>query len=156
MVTLSSKAWNNILILAIVFMAFIFIFSGQQVSQQKIPVATRLLEPEQRIQKLTIANWSVHKVDEQWQVISGTPISNESIQQLIANWSVMTLHPCDLNSQPSPTEQSLPVSLALANSDQIFNMMLLYANQAPYLMIQQTCYRVDKIPYTSLVPAELR
>lgn len=157
------RAWNNVLIFALLFMSFLFLFISGRMNDNTIDGPTPLLESHQRLYQLSIDGASFQKVGLDWRQSAGRDVASIIITDLIQQWQSLSLLRCD---NPLSTV-GYSVVLSLVGSSQTITIDVVTVNdddglidkrQSPriYFTINQNCYQSDNVSLSALIPVELQ
>ncbi|MEI6898211.1 MAG: hypothetical protein V5786_12165 [Psychromonas sp.] len=145
---LSKKGWNNVLILGILIMIFLFNFSHKLLLKPKIQQRT-LINSERIIVEIKTPDFSIKRSGRSWKSEPDLGLSEQQLSLLIQNWQHLKLktHP-PAKSRISPytiqvyiakQEQPIVVQLFQYGDDYLLQTekdlsMLLNAHQLPLLL----------------------
>jgi len=82
---LSKKGWNNILILGILLIIFIFNFSHQLGDSSNIEQSS-VISPELTIVEIQTPDYVLKRTGRHWQSEPNIGLSSKQLQQLVNNW----------------------------------------------------------------------
>ncbi len=150
---MTSKAWNNVVILAVLFMAFLFMFVSDKMNQTTPSANRPLLEPYERIYQLAIGDTVVKKVGLHWQSQNQSLTQSVWLAELVQHWSDVELSLC---AATKPV-QSYSVIMWLVGSDTRYTLDVVFEQDAEVqVFLQNTCYRVVNKQLNQLIPLELQ
>lgn len=150
---MTSKAWNNVVILTVLFMAFLFLFVSDKLNHTTPSANRPLIEPYERIYQIAIGDTLVKKVGLHWQSQNQSLIQSVSLAELVQHWSDVELSLCPA-TKPA---QSYSVIIWLVGSDSRFTIDLVFENNSEVrVFLQDTCYRVVNKQLGQLIPMELQ
>lgn len=134
MIRMSRKAWNNIIIFAMLLMIFLFnattnILNGPDDKNQ--PVG--LLPEHSLLMTLQSNGFEIQRIGTGWRLVPAADITQEQVHAIVENWQMTTITPIET---PSPENNSLIVIAWLAGVDQGL-VFQLYQQQQDILVQHQ-------------------
>lgn len=131
MLRLSQKAWNNVVILAMLFMVFLFTLSNDMINtpddaqDELMP----LFPPYSVIMSLDFGFVRLERIGQDWRVKGDLQASVDELVRLSENWWSLEVQ----NTTISPTESPYVVSVLLAGEDKK-RVFKLYPSDAGLLL----------------------
>lgn len=134
MIRMSRKAWNNIIIFAMLLMIFLFnattnILNNPDDKNQ--PVG--LLPEHSLLMTLQSNGFEIQRIGTGWRLVPAADITQEQVHAIVENWQMTTITPIET---PSPENNSLIVIAWLAGVDQGL-VFQLYQQQQDILVQHQ-------------------
>jgi len=134
MIRMSRKAWNNIIIFAMLLMIFLFnattnILNGPDDKPQSIG----LLPEHSLLMTLQSNGLEIQRIGTGWRLVPAAGVTQQQVHNIVNNWQVSIMAPIEI---PQPKNQPLVVVAWLAGVDQGM-VFQLYQQQQDILVQHQ-------------------
>lgn len=102
---LTRKAWNNVIIIAVLLMIFTLQFSHQWFNPSSAPARhLTILPPDAVVLSINLGDNKVERIGENWRIQPPRQLSSEQLAAWVLRWQQLAL-------APYPAEQGIPVSV---------------------------------------------
>ena len=108
---LSSKAWNNVIIFAMLFMVYLFSMSNNLIIENENRDKVRLLLPEHSvIMQIHFAEVSLERIGRSWRSKGSKQWSIDQLSALVTAWGKLTVHEIPFHNIAHPYVVTLLVA----------------------------------------------
>lgn len=149
MINLTQRAWNNVIIFAMLFMVYLFSISNELIIKNNDDDQVRFLFPEHSvIMQIKFSEVTLERIGQSWRTQGSDQWSMNSLQSLVHNWSKLIVHEQEYTSLNNP----YIVTLLLAGEEN--NRVLQVSSVTDGVMINSGAksYLVPETNMDELVP----
>ncbi|BDX04532.1 hypothetical protein [Planctobacterium marinum] len=153
MLRLSHRAWNNVVILAMLFMVYLFTLSNDMInSDEDTPEELMpLFPPFSVIMTLDFGIARIERIGQDWRIQDNAEAPLNDLVQISENWRTLEVRPAAITPEQSP----YIVSVLLAGEDKKRVFQLFPEESGLILHSSGQNYQVDNIAIESLFPIAL-
>lgn len=103
MFNLTQRAWNNVIIFAMLFMVYLFSISNKLIVQNNDDARLRFLLPEHSvIMKISFPEVALERIGQSWRSRGSDRWAMDILQSLIHNWSHLVVYEQDFARLTDP------------------------------------------------------
>lgn len=139
MLRLSQKAWNNVVIFAMLFMVYLFTLSNDMINKgDEIPEAESVFPAFSVVMTLDFGVSRIDRIGQDWRLTSDDEISLQRLVAISETWSTLSVLPTTLTFDSAPYVVS--IQLAGENRSRVYQLfpqggdIILQLNGAQYLL----------------------
>lgn len=153
MIRLSQKAWNNVLIFAMLFMVYLFLASNKILNkeQPETPEFRPLLQEHDIILSLNFGPTSMEKIGRSWRVTSENDAEIDTLLPLIENWHGLQVIDTQYQALASP----YVVTLKIAGEEKSRVYQLQPVEDGLQLNYLSSSMMISDAKLADLIPADL-
>ena len=153
MLRLSHRAWNNVVILAMLFMVYLFTLSNDMINSDESTTAELmpLFPPFSVIMTLDFGIARIERIGQDWRIKDNPEATLNDLVQISENWRTLEVRPTTTTPEQSP----YIVSVLLAGEDKKRVFQLFPEESGLVLHSNGQNYQVDNIAIQSLFPIAL-
>ncbi len=149
MFRLSQRAWNNVVIFAMLFMVYLFTLGNDLINRETVTdEAVPLLPPYSIIMKLDFGYASIERIGQDWRVGEGTAVAVDDMVAKVAKWEQLTIQP----TQQKPDSSPYIVSMQVAGEARARVFQLFPQGHTVLIQYQSDLYLVDNASEQQLIP----
>lgn len=150
MLRLSQRAWNNVLIFAMLFMVYLFAVSDNLINNDDVsPQSEPLLPPYSVIMKLDYGYVAIERIGQDWRVSSEREYSVDSITPLVSTWESLQV----LSVSVAPTSNPHIVAMLVAGESAPRVYQVFEEPTATILRYRDSFFAVQGANLKQLIPA---
>lgn len=148
MIKLGPRAWNNVLIFAMLFMVYLFSVSNNLLNKSEdVPEVMPLLPPYSVIMSIQFADVKIERIGQDWRIDNNAYQASE-LSLLLQRWESLEVMPIERAADNNP----YIVTLMIAGEEKPRVVGLFEMNDDAVLRFQGQFFKVAALDFGSLVP----
>lgn len=149
MFNLTQRAWNNVIIFAMLFMVYLFSISNKLIVQNNDDERLRFLLPEHSIiMQIDFAEVTLERIGQSWRTKGSDQWAMETLQSLIHNWGHLIVYEQDFTDINNP----YIVTLLLAGEEKPRVLQVASLTEDIIINSEGKSFLVPKTQMDDLVP----